>query len=104
MLQAVQAHDADVGVSHVYNLGTDETVILDDSIAVILAHLGVSPKLEHTGGSRGWPGDSPLIHLDCSRIRALGWKPTLTIQQSIVRTLDWLAANPYALRQPAPVR
>ena len=25
-----------------------------------------TPELEHTGGTRGWPGDSPLIHLDCA--------------------------------------
>ena len=104
ILTAVAAHDGDVGETRVYNLGTDETVVLDDSIAVISAHLGVSPAVEHTGGARGWPGDSPLIHLDCSRIRALGWRPTLTIEQAIVRTLDWLEANPSAVREPASVR
>ena len=89
------------GSTNIYNLGTDETVILDDSVAVIAAHLGVSPAIEHTGGRRGWAGDSPLIHLDCSRIRALGWQPTLTIQQAIVRTLEWLEANPYAVSEGA---
>ena len=78
--------------------------MLDDSIAVITAHLGVDPAIEHTGGARGWPGDSPLIHLDCSRIRALGWSPSLTIEQAIVRTLDWLEANPYAVGEPVAVR
>jgi UDP-glucose 4-epimerase len=104
MLAAAGAHYSDAGSTHVYNLGTDETVILDDSIATITAHLGVSPTIEHTGGRRGWAGDSPLIHLDCSRIRALGWKPTLTIEHAIVRTLDWLEANPYALSETAAVR
>jgi UDP-glucose 4-epimerase len=78
----------------VYNLGTDETVIVDQSIAIITAELGLSPAIEYAGGKRGWAGDSPLIHLDCSRIRALGWAPTLTIEQGIVRTLRWLEANP----------
>jgi UDP-glucose 4-epimerase len=104
MLAAAGAHSSDAGSTHVYNLGTDETVVLDDSIATITAHLGLSPTIEHTGGRRGWAGDSPLIHLDCSRIRALGWKPTLTIEQAIVRTLDWLEANPYALSETAAVR
>ena len=103
ILTAVAAHDRGADGTHVYNLGTDETVVLDDSIAVITAHLNVSPEIEHTGGLRGWPGDSPLIHLDCSRIRALGWKPRLTIEQAIVCTLDWLEANPYALKEKAPV-
>jgi UDP-glucose 4-epimerase len=101
MLQAVAAHDDAAGETNVYNLGTDETVVVDDSIAIITAHLGVSPEIEHTGGVRGWAGDSPLIHLDCSRMRALGWAPTLTIEQSIIRTLDWLEANPYAVADSA---
>jgi UDP-glucose 4-epimerase len=78
----------------VYNLGTDETVIVDQSIAIITRELGLSPAIEYAGGKRGWAGDSPLIHLDCSRIKALGWAPTLTIEQAIVRTLRWLEANP----------
>jgi UDP-glucose 4-epimerase len=103
ILRAVDAHDAEPGVTQVYNLGTDETVVVDDSIAVITAHLGVSPAIEHTGGERGWPGDSPLIHLDCTRMRALGWAPTLTIKDAIVRTLDWLEANHYAVLEKETV-
>jgi UDP-glucose 4-epimerase len=100
----VAHHDETPGVATVYNLGTDETVVVDDSVAVITEHLGVTPVVEHTGGVRGWPGDSPLIHLDCSRVRSLGWKPTLTIREAIVRTLDWLDANPYAVQESAAVR
>jgi UDP-glucose 4-epimerase len=95
---ATSHHADDAGTAHVYNLGTDETVLVDDSIALITAHMGLRPEIEHTGGQRGWPGDSPLIHLDCARIRALGWVPTLTIPQAIERTLDWFDANPFAWR------
>ena len=72
-------HAVEQGIVHVFNLGTDETIVVDDSIATIAERLGVAPELEYTGGARGWLGDSPLIHLDCSRIRALGWQPTLSI-------------------------
>jgi UDP-glucose 4-epimerase len=78
----------------VYNLGTDETIVVEDSIATITAHLGITPRLEYAGGVRGWLGDSPLIHLDCERIRALGWRPTLSIPDAIRRTVDWLQQNP----------
>jgi UDP-glucose 4-epimerase len=94
---AVHAHEDRPGEVGVYNLGTDETVVVDDSIATICAHMRVEPEREYTGGTRGWAGDSPLIHLDCRRIRSLGWAPTLTIQQSIVRTLQWFDANPWVL-------
>jgi UDP-glucose 4-epimerase len=81
----------------VFNLGADETVVVDDSVAIITATLGVSPELEYTGGERGWPGDSPLIHLDATKIRAQGWTPKLTIREGIERTIAWLQANEWVL-------
>jgi UDP-glucose 4-epimerase len=98
MLTALRHHGDEEGC-FVYNLGTDETVVVDDSVGIITGHLGVTPEVEHTGGRRGWAGDSPLILLDCSRIRALGWEPTLTIPEAIVRTLGWFADNPAVLER-----
>ncbi len=92
ILLAVERHGEEPG-AHVYNLGTDETIVVDDSIAIITRHLGCSPEIEHTGGRRGWTGDSPLIRLETSRIRSLGWEPQLTISDALVRTLEWLQAN-----------
>jgi UDP-glucose 4-epimerase len=94
MLCAAAEHDPRSGTVGIYNLGTDETVLVDDSVALICEHMGVTPAIEHTGGTRGWPGDSPLISLDCSRLRALGWAPRLTIRESISETLSWFDANP----------
>jgi UDP-glucose 4-epimerase len=95
ILTAVE-HHADGPGFHVYNLGTDETVLVDQSVGIITGHLGLRPEIEHTGGTRGWTGDSPLIRLDTTRIRALGWRPKLTIEQAVIRTLNWLDANDYA--------
>jgi UDP-glucose 4-epimerase len=92
ILVAARHHEGDTG-SHVYNLGTDETITVDDSLAIITAALGVTPAIEYTGGTRGWTGDSPRIHLDTTRIRSLGWKPGLSIGEAIARTVEWLDAN-----------
>jgi UDP-glucose 4-epimerase len=97
ILTAADRHADDLG-THVYNLGTDETVVVDDSVAIITEHMGLSPEIQYTGGRRGWTGDSPLIHLDTTRIRKLGWEPRLTIREAIVSTLEWLADNEYAWR------
>ncbi len=77
----------------VYNLGTAEYVQVNDSIAHICAHLGLKPRLEYSGGSRGWVGDNPFIFLETKKIQATGWKTALTIQQGITRTLEWLQSN-----------
>ena len=77
----------------IYNLGTDEYVQVNDSIGFICAALNLKPKLEYSGGNKGWVGDNPFIFLDTKKIRATGWSSKLTIEQGIVRTLEWLQQN-----------
>ncbi|MGH7945305.1 MAG: NAD-dependent epimerase/dehydratase family protein [Opitutaceae bacterium] len=79
--------------TQVYNLGTPEYVQVNDSIRFICAALGLEPRLEYAGGDRGWIGDNPFIFLDTKKIQSTGWKPRLTIEQGIVKTLRWLEAN-----------
>ncbi len=81
------------GKVNVFNLGTEEYCEVNDSVGWIAGHLGVTPRLTYGGGERGWVGDNPFIFLDTRRIRALGWRPRLTIRQSIIRTLQYLQAN-----------
>jgi UDP-glucose 4-epimerase len=88
MLRATAHHEGEAGYA-VYNLGTDETIVVDDSVAIITERLGCAPVIEHSGGRRGWTGDSPLILLDTTKIRSLGWKPELSIKEAVVRTVDW---------------
>ncbi|OFV91987.1 MAG: nucleoside-diphosphate sugar epimerase [Acidobacteria bacterium RIFCSPLOWO2_02_FULL_64_15] len=80
---------------NVFNLGTDEYCQVNDSIGWITDHLGITPVRTYTGGERGWIGDSPFIFLDTAKIRSLGWKPKLSIREGIIRTLDYLQANPW---------
>ena len=77
----------------VYNLGCDEYVRVNDSIGYLCRALGLEPRLDYTGGSKGWVGDNPFIFLDTKKIRATGWNTTLTIEQGIGRTLQWLQQN-----------
>jgi UDP-glucose 4-epimerase len=86
----------------IYNLGTDEVVTVDDSIDVICEELGVSPRREYTGGDRGWIGDNPMILLDCSKIRALGWRPRLSIREGVRLTVRYLMENRWLLSEAAP--
>jgi UDP-glucose 4-epimerase len=91
ILQLVSVHHEPGSI--VYNLGTDEVTDVDRSIAAVCRHLGLSPKILYGGGTRGWVGDSPLIHLECSRLRALGWRPKLSIDEAVHRTLCWFDEN-----------
>ena len=83
--------------SIVYNLGTSEYCTVKDSISWICGRLGVEPKLEFSGGSKGWIGDNPFIFLETKRICETGWEPTLSIRESVIRTLEWLIENRWVL-------
>jgi len=77
----------------IYNLGTSEYCQVNDSIGWICERLGLTPEREYTGGDRGWIGDNPFIFLETKKVRTTGWKPDLTIEQGIGRTLQWLQQN-----------
>lgn len=82
---------------NIVNLGVDSYVEVNDSIGWISEALGVKPRLEYTGGDRGWIGDNPFIFLDTARIRGLGWTPQLSIREGIVKTVEFLRANEWVL-------
>jgi UDP-glucose 4-epimerase len=90
ILLALERASAPVSI---FNLGTDEYCQVSQSIQWICERLELNPALHYAGGDRGWIGDNPFIFLDCARIRALGWRPKLTIQQAVVRTVEYLQAN-----------
>ena len=87
------------GKVNIYNLGTDEYCEVNDSIGWICDYLGRNPHRIYTGGERGWIGDNPFIFLDTKKIRNLGWRPKLTIQQGVIRTLEYLQSNQWLLEQ-----
>lgn len=87
------------GKVEIVNLGLDAYMEVNQSIAWICERLGVTPTLDYTGGSRGWIGDSPFIFLDTAKARALGWEPELDLRASVLRTVDWIAANQWILER-----
>jgi UDP-glucose 4-epimerase len=78
---------------NIYNLGVDGYCEVNESIRWICQELSVRPTLEYSGGDRGWVGDNPFIFLDTKRIRSLGWKPRFSIQEGVIKTIQYLREN-----------
>jgi UDP-glucose 4-epimerase len=96
MLTAIERADAKINI---FNLGTDEYCQVKDSASWIAGRLGLNPRFTYAGGDRGWIGDVPFIFLDTRRIRALGWRPKLSIREAVESTVDWLKANEWVFEQ-----
>jgi UDP-glucose 4-epimerase len=93
------AHEKSTDRVGIFNLGLDESIEVRQSIAWIADELAMNPELRFAGGDRGWIGDNPLIHLDASRMRRLGWMPKLSIEAAVRRTVQWLTANRWVFEQ-----
>ena len=87
--------------AQIYNLGTFDYCHVKNSARWIVERLGLKPELRFSGGKRGWVGDNPFIFLDTAKIRATGWQPKVSIQQGVVRTVDWLVENQWVLEARA---
>lgn len=82
---------------NVFNLGVDSYCEVNDSIGWICETLWVTPKLEYSGGTRGWIGDNPFIFLETKKIRNIGWSPKLSIRDGVIRTINYLKENEWVL-------
>lgn len=83
----------------VFNIGHDDSLIVDESAKTICTVMGVQPTFHHTGGERGWVGDSPRIQLDTTKLKKLGWKTKNDLHQSVRETVKYLQDNSFLLSE-----
>jgi UDP-glucose 4-epimerase len=85
-------------VKNVFNLGHDAFMNVLDLADIIVDELNLKGvRYVTTGGERGWLGDSPFVHLDTTKLKALGWRPRVSIEQGIRNTVQYLQAHPQLL-------
>lgn len=92
---AMLHHDLDTGGgSHPYNLGGETLLTVRQSAQLISARMGLTPEFTYSGRTQGgWVGDNPQLVLDSTKIRQLGWKPTMSVPDGIRVTVDWLTSD-----------
>ncbi len=78
----------------IFNLGHDDFINVLEVARIVTdeASLG-GVQFRTLGGKRGWLGDSPMVHLDTSRIKELGWLPRRSIEEGIRATVRYLLDN-----------
>jgi len=90
-----------------YNVGTAGTLTVDrvadlvvqalglDEAAVARTFLGASPV-----GGGGWPGDTPLVDFDTSRLVSIGWRPRWSAEEAVLRAAAGTALRMMNGRRP----
>lgn len=70
----------------VYNAASEDFITVKEIADIAVAESGLTQdgvSYEFTGGDRGWKGDVPIVKLDATKIRNLGWKPTKNSAQAV---------------------
>jgi UDP-glucose 4-epimerase len=92
------AIDQSQDLKNILNLGHQDMLAVTEVASIVVDEMGLKDAaFQFGGGIRGWLGDSPIVHLDTTRIRAFGWEPTTSIRDGIRRTVRYLLDNPELL-------
>jgi UDP-glucose 4-epimerase len=77
-----------------YNLGQNYTIPVTRVADMIVEEMGLKGvKYDYTGGEAGWVGDQPIVLLSTAKIESLGWKPAVSIEAGIRKTIRYLIDN-----------
>ena len=71
------------------NVGTGEDLSIKELAGVVAKSAGFSGEIEWDSSK---PDGTPRKVLDVSRIKALGWKPTITLEEGVASTIAWYKA------------
>ena len=71
------------------NVGTGEDLSIKALAGVVAKSAGFSGEIEWDSSK---PDGTPRKVLDVSRIKALGWKPTITLEEGVASTIAWYKA------------
>ena len=71
------------------NVGTGEDLSIKELASVVAKSAGFSGEIEWDSSK---PDGTPRKVLDVSRIKALGWKPTITLEEGVASTIAWYKA------------
>ncbi len=84
---------------NVLNLGHEDFMNVKRLASIVVEEMGLKDvEFRYTGGSRGWIGDSPFVHLDITKIRSAGFEPQVSIEEGIRRTARYLLKTDWLLK------
>lgn len=87
---------AETEAYQVYNVAPADHLTVREIADLAASVLGLDPEsiaYQFTGGDRGWKGDVPVVRLDTTRIRRLGWRPRHSAREAMVEALCAMRAE-----------
>ena len=90
---AAATHDAAIGET--FNLGSNREITIGDLAQLLIQSVGTDARIE-TDSQRIRPAASEVERLLADNAKAkalLGWEPRVTLEDGLLRTIEWLREN-----------
>ena len=84
------AHEKTTAPFAAYNVATGDYITVKEIAGLAVECVGLRPdqvRFEYSGGDRGWKGDVPIVRLDTTRIRSLGWRCEASSREALRRSM-----------------
>jgi UDP-glucose 4-epimerase len=79
-----------------YNVAPNDYTTVSEIAKMVLNEMNISSDnchLQYGNSSRGWKGDVPIVRLNTEKIRAMGWKNSLTSNAAIEKSIRAMLLN-----------
>jgi UDP-glucose 4-epimerase len=88
VVAAVYATTVSDGTFNVFNIGSEDWISVRRIAELIIEEMDLKDvSLNFTGGNRGWVGDVPMMQLSVEKLKATGWDPGITSEESVCRAI-----------------
>ncbi len=73
---------------NVYNIGVDSQTKVSEIAEMIVSTMSLPAKIKYGSSSRGWVGDVSKFKYDFSKLKKLGWRPSLSSNQAVKKAIE----------------
>lgn len=79
---------------NVYNIGHTQVLTVNQIVNTILLAAGLKKvKKNWLGRTSNWKGDNEFVQLEIKKLGKLGWRPKLSIEEGIEKTVKYILGN-----------
>jgi UDP-glucose 4-epimerase len=74
---------------HYFNVASDDALTVNQIADLACEKMNIKDvRYDYTGGSRGWRADVPFYRLNTSKIKKIGWLPSLNSREAVSRAME----------------
>ncbi len=73
---------------NVYNIGVDNRTRVSEIAEMVVSSMNLNSPIKYGESNRGWVGDVSEFKYDATKLKALGWSPSLSSNEAVKKAIE----------------